>query len=141
MESEKEVFRKYLRGKGLRLTAERKEILQEIFSTHEHFDVEDLYDRLKQKSMNISRSTIYRAIPLLLDSGLIIEAMRCREHIYYEHIYGHKHHFHLVCIKCGKIIEFKDEVIKKEKEKICNKYNFKPTEYRFGIKGYCEDCQ
>jgi len=141
MESEKEVFRKYIKNKGLKLTPERITILNEVFSTHDHFDVEELYGRIGAKRESVSRTTIYRTLPLLLDCGLISEAIRCKGRVYYEHIYGHRHHSHLVCIKCGKIIEFEDDQIEKEKERICKKYNFKTTEYRFGIRGYCEDCQ
>jgi Fur family transcriptional regulator, ferric uptake regulator len=141
MESEKEVFGKYIKDKGLKLTPERRIILDEVFSTHEHFDVEMLFERLNAKGERISRATIYRTLPLLLDSKLICEAIRCKDRVYYEHIYGHKHHSHLVCIKCGKVIEFEDDKIEEEKNRICKKYNFKPIEYRFGVRGYCKDCQ
>lgn len=141
MESEKEIFKKYIKEKGLKFTPEREVILDEVFSTHDHFDVEKLYERISSKRERISRATIYRTLPLLLDCGLISEAVRCKDRIYYEHTYGHKHHSHLVCIKCGKIIEFEDDKIEQEKERICKKYGFKPTEYRFGIKGYCKDCR
>lgn len=141
MKTEREIFKKYIREKGLNLTPERKAILNEVFSMHEHFDVEKLYRKLDSEGNRISRATIYRTLPMLLDCGLISEAVRCKDRVYYEHVYGHKHHSHMVCIKCGKVIEFEDEKIEEEKNKICEKYNFKPTEYRFGIRGYCEDCQ
>jgi len=141
MKTGKEIFREYVKARGLKFTPERQIILEEIFSTHDHFDVENLYDRIKEKGERISRTTVYRTLPLLLDCGLIAEAIRCRDRVFYEHIYGHKHHSHLVCIKCGKIIEFEDDEIEKEKNRICKKYHFKPVEYRFGIRGYCEDCQ
>lgn len=141
MKSEEEVFREYLNKKGLKFTSERKKILKEVFSSHEHFDVEGLYAKLKQKDADVSRSTIYRTIPLLLESGLVREATRCKEHTYYEHIYGHRHHSHLVCIECGKVIEFEDDKIREEKERICEKYNFESVEFRFGIRGYCNECQ
>ena len=141
MKTEKDIFRDYLNKRGLKFTHERELILKEVFARHEHFDVEALFQRLYQKDKRISRATIYRALPLLIDSGLISEAMRCKDRIYYEHIYGHKHHSHMLCIKCGKIIEFSDDKIEKLKGEICKKYGFKPVEYRFGIKGYCKDCQ
>jgi Fur family ferric uptake transcriptional regulator len=141
MNSEKEVFKKYIKSRGLKFTPERQIILEEVFSMHEHFDVEKLHKRLDAKGSRISRATIYRTLPLFLDCGLISEAVRCKDRVYYEHVFGHKHHSHLVCINCGKVIEFEDDRIEEEKERICKKYNFKPAEYRFGIKGYCKDCQ
>ncbi len=141
METERVIFRNYLNKKGLKFTHERELIIEEVFARHEHFDVESLFQRLYQKKEHISRATIYRTLPLLIDSMLVSEAMRCQDRIYYEHTYGHKHHDHMVCIKCGKIIEFSDDRIEKLKEEICKKYGFKPLEHRFGIKGYCKDCQ
>ena len=141
MKTEKNIFSNYLNRNGLKFTPERKLILEEVFTRHEHFDVEALFQRLYKKNKRISRATIYRALPLLIDSGLISEAMRCKDRIYYEHIYGHKHHDHMLCIKCGKLIEFRNDRIEKFKEEVCEKYGFKPLESRFGIKGYCKDCQ
>lgn len=141
MENEIEVFRNYIKENGLKFTPERKAILEEVFETHEHFDAESLYRKLKNKDKDISIATIYRTLPLLIESGLVSEAMRCGDRIYYEHTFGHKPHAHMVCIKCGKIIEFQDDRIEKIKREICEKYDFKPEEFRFGIKGICKDCR
>ncbi len=140
MEKEKEIFKKYLVDKGLKFTPERVRILEEVFSRHDHFDVEDLFQSFHDRGENISRATIYRTLPLMVESGLVQEAMRCGERICYEHIYGHRSHGHLVCVNCGKIIEFENDELEKIKKKVCGKYDFKPTEFRFGIKGYCKDC-
>ena len=134
-------FRAYLKDKGLKFTPEREEILETVFSLHKHFDVDELYDILRARGKNISRATIYRTIPLLIESHLIQETLHCTGNTKYEHVYGHEHHDHLVCIKCGNIIEFCDDRVEKLQEEICSKYKFKAVEYRLGIKGYCEKCQ
>ncbi|HID92634.1 MAG TPA: transcriptional repressor [bacterium (Candidatus Stahlbacteria)] len=139
--NEEDIFRDYLRRKGLKFTPERRIILDEVFSIHAHFDVEDLFQGLYQRNERISRATIYRTLPLLIDSGLIREAMRRQDRVYYEHTYGHRHHDHMICIKCGKIIEFRDDRIERLQEEICKKHGFKPIEHRLGIRGYCKDCQ
>jgi Fur family ferric uptake transcriptional regulator len=141
MKKEEEIFKKYLVKKGLKLTSEREKILKEVFSRHDHFDAEDLLQAFHDRGENISRATIYRALPLLVESGLVQEAMRCGETVKYEHIYGHRSHGHLVCVKCGKIIEFENKKLEEIKKKICEEYGFKSTECRFGIKGVCRDCQ
>jgi Fur family ferric uptake transcriptional regulator len=138
---EKDVFEKYLKGRSLKFTPERRAILEEVFSLHTHFDVETLFAKLHQKKANVSRATIYRMIPLLLDSGLVREAVRCKDMVVYEHVYGHRHHDHMVCIKCGKIIEFRNERIEELQNEVCRKHKFKPVEHRLGIRGYCKDCQ
>lgn len=140
MAKEKTILKEYLAKKGLRLTLERERILEEVFSRHDHFDAETIFQVFHEIGEDISRATIYRTMPLLVESGLVQEAMRCGERVQYEHIYGHKSHGHLVCIKCGKITEFENDKLEKLKEKVCKEHRFKPTEFRFGIKGYCRDC-
>jgi Fur family ferric uptake transcriptional regulator len=141
MKKEKDIFKKYLVGKGLKFTPERVKILEEVFSRHDHFDVEDIFQAFHDRGENISRATIYRTLPLMVESGLVQEAMRCGERICYEHIYGHRSHGHLVCLGCGRIIEFENNELEDIKKEVCGRYGFKPVEFRFGIKGYCKDCQ
>jgi len=133
-------FEEFLKLKELKYTSERKLILKTIFSFHKHFDVEELFEKLRKQGNNVSRATIYRTIPLLIQSGLITETLHCQDKTSYENIFNKKHHDHLVCINCGKITEFYNEKIEKLQEEVCRQHNFVPVEHRLGIKGYCEDC-
>lgn len=133
-------FQEFLEQKGLKFTPERQAILREISSLHKHFDVDGLYEILGKNGKNISRATIYRTLPFLIECGLIKEALRGQPKITYEYIFGRSHHDHLVCVKCGKIIEFRNDKIEKLQEMVCRKYNFHPLEHRLGIKGYCKEC-
>ncbi|GAG53227.1 unnamed protein product, partial [marine sediment metagenome] len=99
-------FDEHLAQKGLKFTPARRTILKGAFSSHKHFDTDTLYEKLRAKGENISRATIYRTLPLLAESGLVKETLRCQGKVSYEHIFGHEHHDHMVCIKCGKVIEF-----------------------------------
>jgi len=141
MKDYKKKFIDFLDTKTLKFTPEREYILDAVFSIHKHFDVEDLFQTLKQQGKNISRATIYRVIPLLLESRLIKEILHCMGNVRYEHIFGHEHHDHLICIGCGKVIEFHEEKIEKMQEEVCKKYGFKSVEHHLGIKGYCKKCQ
>ncbi len=135
-------FEGFLKRKGLKFTPEREVIVKEIFSFHEHFDAETLYRRIKEKGYKeISLATVYRTLSLLMESRIIREVLRCRGRGFYEHVWGHKHHDHMICINCGKIIEFEDDRVEEIKEELCKKYGFKPVEYRLSIKGYCKECQ
>jgi len=67
--------------------------------------------------------------------------LHCRDKVLYEKSYNKKHHDHLVCINCGKIIEFYNEDVERLQDEICRKYQFVATEHRLGIKGYCKECQ
>ena len=141
MDSHENIFKGYLKGKGLKFTPERKLILEAACSFSGHFDVGKLFDKLHRKTKEISLATIYRSLPHLVNSGLIKEVMRCNDRGQFEKSYGSTHHDHLVCIKCGRIFEFKDEDIEKLQNKVCRKFGFKAIEHRLGIKGYCRDCR
>lgn len=135
-------FGQLLRTKELKFTPERRLILKEVLLMHSHFDVEQLFERLRRKNLQISRATIYRTLPLLVDDKIIKEVPRDQDnYVKYEHIVGHDHHDHLLCIRCGKVYEFKNEQIEKLQEIICRKYKFKQLEHQMGIKGYCRKCQ
>jgi Fur family ferric uptake transcriptional regulator len=133
-------FREYIKEKGLRNTPERETIIDEIFSIHDHFDVDELFLRLRNKKKRVSKASLYRTIPLLIDSGLIKEVYFENGHLHYEHIYGHKHHCHLRCVRCGKIVEFADDEIGTIQSRIGKKYDFTVTTHRFELLGYCSLC-
>jgi Fur family ferric uptake transcriptional regulator len=133
-------FRAYIKAQGLRKTPERETIIEEIFSIHDHFDVDELFLRLRNKRKRVSKASLYRTIPLLIESGLIREVYFENGHLHYEPIYDHKHHCHLRCTRCGKIIEFVDDAAVKIQERISKKYGFVVTAHRFELIGYCPQC-
>ncbi|GAB6072057.1 Fur family transcriptional regulator [Venenivibrio stagnispumantis] len=129
-----------LSSKGFKITKQRKQILDFILKTKGHFEIEDIVYKMKKKNKNVSRATIYRTIGLLKELGFVEEVIKYDNKTIYE-IAGKGHHDHLICIKCGKIIEFEDKNIEKLQNKICKKYNFKPIYHRLEIFGICEECQ
>ena len=133
-------FRAYIKAQGLRKTPERETIIEEIFSIHDHFDVDELFLRLRNKRKRVSKASLYRTIPLLIESGLIKEVYFEDGHLHYEHIYGHKDHSHLRCNRCGRIIEFDDDEIGTLQKRIGKKYDFAVTAHRFELIGYCPQC-
>ncbi|MFC1531924.1 Fur family transcriptional regulator [Thermodesulfobacteriota bacterium] len=141
MSGELELFRSYITKKGLRNTPERAEIISEIFSDHDHFDVDELYLRLRQKGSKISKASIYRNIPLIMECGLIKEVWLENGHMHYEHIYGHGHHCHLRCIRCGMVIEFVEKALEEVERRISEENDFQIIEHRLDIIGYCADCK
>ena len=141
MEDEISLFRAYISKKGLRNTPEREEIIKEIFASHEHFDVDELYLRLRRKGSRVSKASIYRNIPLIMESSLIKEVWHEDGHMHYEHIYGHGHHCHLRCIQCGKVIEFVEKGLTDIEKKLGEKYNFEILDHRLDVMGYCSKCR
>ena len=141
MEDEISLFRAYISKKGLRNTPEREEIIKEIFASHDHFDVDELYLRLRQKGSRVSKASIYRNIPLIIESCLIKEVWHEDGHMHYEHIYGHGHHCHLRCIQCGKVVEFVEKGLVDIEKKLGSKYDFKILDHRLDVTGYCSSCR
>ncbi len=135
------VFKEYLVSHGLKYTPERKIVFDAIVSFSGHFDVDTLYDWIKMKKGKLSRATVYRAIPHFIAAGIVKESLRAEGRTNYENVFGSEHHDHLVCLMCGKIIEFKDDKIEELKNQVCKKYSFKPLDHKLGIRGYCRACQ
>lgn len=133
-------FAEFLTAKRLEYTSERKEIIKAVLSFEGHFTVEDLFERLNEQDRCVSRATIYRAIPLLVQSGVIIEALYRQGRTSYENIYNKEHHDHLVCIRCGKIIEFHSGEMERIQKEVCKQHKFMSIRHRIEIRGYCADC-
>jgi len=137
----KEKLKKILKAKGVKLTKEREEIINEIEKIEGHFDPEELYIRMKNHGSKVSRASVYRTLPLLLESGFIEVVERFDRHTHYEKVDNKKHHDHMICIKCGKIIEFSSPTLELLQEEICEKEQFKMIRHTLEIFGYCSNCK
>lgn len=134
-------FEALLSTRGLKYTFERKQIFEEVTHLKGHFDADSLYDRFKSKGLRISRDTVYRTIPLLLESGVIQKSVGEGKREFYEDTEGKGHHDHMVCVRCGKIIEFTCEKIEKLQDKVCADYGFKLIFHDHRLFGACKNCQ
>src|SRR5260221_2754590 len=103
-------FREYLATRGMRLTRERETIVDEVFASHEHFDTDQLVSRLSNRTdgTRVSRATVYRTLDDMVLAGLLRKVARSQNREVYEHDYGYPQHDHLICSKCGKLIEFEN---------------------------------
>lgn len=136
-----ERFQKYLKAKGFKLTQERKIILEQVFSVHDHFDVEDLLYMLRKGNRQVSRASVYRTLSLLVECGLVEKVDFGEGKAYYEHVFGHLHHDHLICKSCGKVFQFEDSIIEKRQKDICKEYGFQLDYHTLNIFGFCPACQ
>jgi Fur family ferric uptake transcriptional regulator len=135
------LFSDYLDKKQLKYTPERKVILKEVFSLSHHFEADELFFKLrKRKGQRISRATVYRTLPLLEESGLIRRVVFIDKHTHYELVYGNMHHEHLICIKCGNVIEFYNKALEDSLEEVAREHSFQPIGHKLEITGYCKKC-
>lgn len=132
-------FETLLDQRGLKYTYERRHILEEVKHLKRHFDADSLYERFKNKGLRISRDTVYRTLPLLLESGVIQKSVGEGKREFYEPT-SKGHHDHMVCVRCGKIIEFQCEEIELMQEKVCRDFKFKLIFHDHRLFGECKDC-
>jgi len=137
----KDLLKEALGGKGRRLTGARKEIFSAIEELKGHFDPQALYERLRSRGSKISRATVYRTIPMFLESGILDEADKTEKHAHYERNAGKGHHDHLVCLRCGRTIEFYSPTLEMLQDEICQREGFKGVRHNLVIMGYCKGCQ
>lgn len=134
-------FRGFLADQSLKLTRERQALVREIFSTHYHFEADELHLRLKEKNIKISRATVYRTLDLLVRSGMVRRVHLGEDHYHYESVEPDSHHDHLVCATCGSVIEFHDDELERRQREICSEHRFSPTFHNLQILGICHACQ
>ena len=138
---EHKIFENFLGEKGLKLTKERIAVLREVFSSHNHFEPENLYLRIKGSGSKASRASVYRTLNLLVESGLVEKVTRTEKSNVYEHTFGHTHHDHMICDGCGSIIEFYSEKLENLQKEICIGNGFEGRSHTLEIHGYCTKCK
>jgi len=134
-------FRRFLAERGMRLTAQRRLVLQEALRREGHFDAEEFCAALREAGGAVSRATVYRTLRHLRDCGLIREMPQPRGPAKYEHLHADQHHDHMVCIECGRVIEFFDDTLEAVQERVCWRHGFKAMDHRMSIRGLCRACR
>ena len=104
----RELFTTYVEQNQQRKTPERYAILDEIYSSKAHFDVDELFLKMKTRNYHVSRATVYNTLDLLVESGLVKRHQFGQNTSHYEQAFGYKQHDHLICNHCKKVFEFCD---------------------------------
>ena len=135
-------LKQIIKEKGLNYTKQREIIFETILNSDEHLNADELNIIISQKYPNekIGIATIYRALAFLEESNLISSIALTKDGKKFEPS-TKKHHDHLICVKCNKIIEFLDTQIEKKQEKIAKENGFKLLNHTMYLYGVCKDCQ
>ncbi len=130
-----------LKAAGLKSTLPRRKILEVLErNTSRHMNAEDVYHNLRESGEDVGLATVYRVLTQFESAGLITKHNFEGGHSVYEINQG-EHHDHILCVKCGKVEEFLDEVIEQRQRDIAEKAGFAMTDHCLYIYGICEDCQ
>ena len=135
-------LKKIVKQKGLKYTEQREIVLNILLHAEDHLTAEEVYNLVKDHypESNIGIATVYRALSFLEEVDLISSIAFGTDGKKYESN-DKSHHDHLICTKCGKIIEFFDKEIEDRQDKIANDNGFEITGHSMQLYGICEDCQ
>lgn len=138
-----DAFRRYLRERNLPVTAQRELVADVIFTAAGHLSVDDILARLRERGAHVGTATVYRTLDLLAESGMIEQRDFGEGFRRYERMRGGgvQHHEHLICVRCGKVIEFSNERLERMKALIAEEYGFRHHHHRLEIFGTCPECQ
>src|ERR1700745_806154 len=136
----REKFLEFLAQKNLRVTSQRKAIVDTVLSTNQHFTAEQLLAWSRQRDRAVSRATVYRTLPLLAEGGLVREMVFGKDYKFYDPNYTeHPNHNHIICNDCERIVEFESDKIEKLECEITRRLGFSIKAQRLQINGTCEE--
>jgi Fur family ferric uptake transcriptional regulator len=136
---EQKALAEYLEGHNLKHTKQREAILEVFLGVQGHITSEDLYQRVREKHPQIGYTTVYRTMKLLCEAGLASERHFDDGVTRFE--IEQEHHDHLVCTRCGKIVEFECDMIEQAQQDIVKRYGFRLLRHRHELYGHCPECQ
>jgi Fur family transcriptional regulator, ferric uptake regulator len=136
-------FRETLRRRGLRHSSVRDAIARVALGYDGHFEVNDLVNELRRAGVEGAHlATVYRTLPLLVEAGIIQQTLLSSgERHFYEPAFERPHHDHIICIACGKVVEFEFEAFEVLQRDIAKRYGFELTAHVHELLGRCSDCR
>ena len=135
-------FTEFLKRRGLKLTPQRRRILDRALTEPKHFSAEKLLGDLRREDESTSKATVYRTLALLTEAGLLDAVDFERGYRLYERATaGHEHHDHLICTECDKVVEFHDEKIEQAQASVAHAHDFEVLWHTHKLYGRCADCR
>ena len=136
-------LQKQLAARSIRLTRQRRVVLQVMDNAPRHMDAGEILVRAQKIDPRITRVTVYRTLDLLKHQGLIdeLDLLHLRGHRHYYESHGPRDHIHIACLRCGKVREFESDLYEQLKQQIEQDCAMSVTVARTEIGGYCKDCR
>ena len=138
--SSTDILEKALKKEGLRYTHQRQAIWDELSASDEHRDAEEIYLALYNSGLKVSRATVYRTIDVLVKNNLVRKLDLGDGRARYENKMDTAHHDHLICVQCGKIEEFMDNVIENRQEVIVENFGYRLIRHIHQLFVICDEC-
>ena len=135
------ILEDYLKAKELKHSHQRSEILAVFLGIDRHLTADELYRIAKRRNPSIGYATVYRTLKLLCEAELSRELKFDDGTTRYEHLYEHKHHDHLICTKCGRMLEIVEPEIERLQGRMFAKYGFRPQRHKMELYGVCKKCK
>ncbi len=136
-----DAFRRYMRDHNLPVTHQREVIAATLFHSDSHLSVDDIERIVRADRAHVGKATIYRTLDLLVRAGLVDEHDFGEGFRRYEPRGARGHHEHLLCVECGKVVEFTSERIERMNVLIAEEHGFRHQHHRLEISGTCRECQ
>jgi Fur family transcriptional regulator, ferric uptake regulator len=135
-----DIFREFLKSeKKHRITPERFEVLDAVMGYEGHFGADDLYVVMKNQKSRVSRATVYNTLELLVQSGLLTKRNFGDNMTHFEFTFRKQTHDHLICVDCGRIVEFSSAKLKNIPQEISKDLGFEFSSYSLNIFARCKD--
>ena len=136
----KEKFLAFLEQKNLRITSQRRAIVDTVFGTDQHFNAEQLLEWARKIDPSVSRATVYRTLPLLTESGLVHEMDFGKDYKIYDPNYAdHPNHNHIICDDCDKVVEFESKQLDTLENEISQNLGFQVKTQQLRINASCDE--
>ncbi len=129
------IFRRFLKRRGLKFTAERAQILDAVLSKPDVFEADQLLFEMRRNDHRVSKATIYRTLKHLIEAGIITEVLLDAKQAHYQLSYGREAKGHLVCVETNRIVEFSTPELTELAQRVCQENGFQPVSFRFVIYG------
>jgi Fur family ferric uptake transcriptional regulator len=133
-------FEAALQAKGIRKSIRRMQVVDVFLQCERHVTMNELVSLVHKKYPAIGIATIYRTIKLIKETNIGREIELADGTIAYEHDYGHEHHDHLLCNRCGTVIEIQNTIIENEQKNIAARYGFTLSSHKMVLYGLCSKC-